>query len=415
MRKPLIPWKNISYFGYATSGGKEPDVVMDLLAGSLAGLSFTRASVASYYGSAGVMQMASANQPRIDYDPVTLAPLGLLIEGAATNLMAWSEEMTSGRWLTVQNGMSTPVPGPRGAAAAYRFVPAAGSTSNQRLKSPAVSATAGSVYSMQTWMRAVGCRYVSITGPTVGISAVVDLVVGTITGAGARIAASVNGWHLVLIEGRSAPATASDGINFWASDAAGSTVFAGDGVAGFEVWHPQVELGARATSYIPTTSSAVTRSADSLAPLSLSALWAAAGAVGGTILMDVDADGPVNTTRGYLWQIAEVGLNRLALRSWNQGISDDTCKIVVGDGTANTDTLIATALRGRQRIAASYINGAAPLVSMSGAAVVTSARTYVHDPANATITFGGGFYGHLRSIRIYRSPMTGPQLQSLTA
>ena len=76
-------------------------------------------------------------------------------------------------------------------------------------------------------------------------------------------------------------------------------------------------------------------------------------------------------------------------------------------------TLIATALHGRQRIAVSYINGAAPMVSLSGAAAVTSARTYVHDPANATITFGGGFYGHLRGIRIYRRPMTGAQLQAL--
>lgn len=391
-------------------------LLFDFMSGNLgAGLSLTRASVASYHDAAGVMRMASADQPRFDYDPVTLAPRGLLIEAAGTNLMAWSEEMTSGRWLTVQNGMSTPVPGPRGAAAAYRFVPAAGSTSNQRLKSPAVSATAGSVYSMQAWMRAVGCRYVSITGPTVGISAVVDLVAGTITGAGARIAASVNGWHLVLIEGRSAPSTASDGINFWASDAAGSVVFAGDGVAGFEVWHPQLEAGARATSYIPTVGGTTTRAADALAPLSLSPIWAAAGVVGGTILMDVDAGGPVNTTRGYLWMISDAGLSRLALRAWNQGLSDDSCALVVGDGAGNTDLLIATALRGRQRIAASYINGAAPLVSLSGAAVLTSARNYTHDPANTTITFGGGFYGHLRSIRIYRGPMIGPQLRALTA
>ena len=388
-------------------------IALDFLAGG--NLSLIRPSGASYTDAAGVMQMAAADQPRIDYDPVTLAPLGLLIEAAGTNLMAWSEEMTSGRWLTVQNGMSTPVPGPRGAAAAYRFVPAAGSTSNQRLKSPAVSATAGSVYSMQAWMRAVGCRYVSITGPTVGISAVVDLVAGTITGAGARIAASFGGWHLILIEGRSAPSTASDGINFWASDAAGTVAFAGDGVAGFELWHPQLEAGARATSYIPTAGGPATRAADVLAPLSLSGLWAAAGGIGGTILMDVDADGPVNTTRGYLWVVSDAGLSRLALRAWNQGVSDDSCKIVAGDGTVNTDTLIATALRGRQRIAVSYINGAAPLVSMSGAVVVTSARNYVHDPANTTITFGGGFYGHLRSIRIYRRPMTGAQLQALTA
>lgn len=50
-------------------------------------LTFTRASAASYFDSAGAIQTALTNAARIDYNPATLAPLGLLIEEARTNLL----------------------------------------------------------------------------------------------------------------------------------------------------------------------------------------------------------------------------------------------------------------------------------------------------------------------------------------
>ena len=311
-------------------------IALDFLAGG--SLSLGRASVASYHDAAGVMQMAPADAPRFDHDPVTQVPLGLLIEGAATNLYIGSDAPPSSRNITM----------------------------------------AAQQYTLSFW----GAGTMTLSGVGAGAAA------GAVVGLGANVRTA---------------------LTFMAG--AGNLSLARSGA----VTKAQLEVGTRATSYIPTTSVPATRSADALAPLSLSALWAAAGAVGGTILMDVDADGPVNTTRGYLWMISEAGLSRLALRGWNQGVTDDSCALVVGDGAGNTDLLITTALRGRQRIAASYINGAAPMVSLSGAAAVTSARSFVHDPATTTITIGGGFYGHLRGIRIYRRPMTGAQLQALTA
>lgn len=48
-------------------------------------ITHTRASTATYIGSDGLLKTASVDQPRFDYDPVTLACKGLLIEGARTN------------------------------------------------------------------------------------------------------------------------------------------------------------------------------------------------------------------------------------------------------------------------------------------------------------------------------------------
>lgn len=45
----------------------------------------TRASTGYYFNASGVMTAAANNQPRIDYDPTTLAPRGLMREGPGTN------------------------------------------------------------------------------------------------------------------------------------------------------------------------------------------------------------------------------------------------------------------------------------------------------------------------------------------
>src|SRR4029077_17321879 len=48
---------------------------------------FTRASTATYFDASGTMQTAATNAPRFDYDPVTHALRGLLIEEQRTNLL----------------------------------------------------------------------------------------------------------------------------------------------------------------------------------------------------------------------------------------------------------------------------------------------------------------------------------------
>lgn len=63
---------------------------------AIAGL--TRASTATYFNSAGVQVTAAVNVPRFDYEPVTLAARGLLVEGAATNGVLFSEDFSNAAW-----------------------------------------------------------------------------------------------------------------------------------------------------------------------------------------------------------------------------------------------------------------------------------------------------------------------------
>jgi hypothetical protein len=70
----------------AVQPGTRPLVNFNLKSGSLdTRLSFTRASVAWAYNSAGVLTSYAVDTPRFDYNPTTLAPRGLLVEEARTN------------------------------------------------------------------------------------------------------------------------------------------------------------------------------------------------------------------------------------------------------------------------------------------------------------------------------------------
>src|SRR6187551_3404122 len=85
------------------NGGGGPTLGLDFMQpGSLdPRITFTRASTATYFDSAGVMQTAATNAPRWDYDPATLALRGLLIEEARTNVIVSSAAISGANWQQV--------------------------------------------------------------------------------------------------------------------------------------------------------------------------------------------------------------------------------------------------------------------------------------------------------------------------
>lgn len=66
------------------------------------GGTFARASIGTYFDANGVMQTADIDEPRYDYDPITGAFRGLLLENEATNLFTASDRMFDRSYWTVQ-------------------------------------------------------------------------------------------------------------------------------------------------------------------------------------------------------------------------------------------------------------------------------------------------------------------------
>jgi hypothetical protein len=58
----------------------------------------TRASAGYRYNSSGVLVSETTNVARFDYTPVTLTARGLLVEGAGTNALTYSEDFSNAAW-----------------------------------------------------------------------------------------------------------------------------------------------------------------------------------------------------------------------------------------------------------------------------------------------------------------------------
>jgi hypothetical protein len=72
-----------------------------------------------------------------------------------------------------------------------------------------------------------------------------------------------NGWRRYFVSGTAGSETSIDALFRFTSAATGSTIgYTGDGIQSFQLWGAQLEAGASPTSYIPTTTAQVTRSAD---------------------------------------------------------------------------------------------------------------------------------------------------------
>lgn len=231
--------------------------------------SFSRASTKTYIGSDGLLKTAAIDTPAFTYDPVTRAPLGLSIEPAATNICLQSQNFGAGNWVkdasTVTPNATTWIDG---TTTMDLIVPDA-SAANHRVKQTNFSLIAGQAYTVSTFIkRHSNYNYQLLFWNAAGNGFVnIDLQNGVIQSSGgpeffsARLENRGNGFYRVELT----IITVSGGLYQlmnYAISPGFVTVFTGDGTSGVYANGGQVESGYVASSYIPTTTSAVTRARD---------------------------------------------------------------------------------------------------------------------------------------------------------
>ncbi len=243
---------------------------------------FTRSTTATYINSQGyvtTMAAAPTNDPtkaRFDYDPTTLTPRGLLIEGSAVNYMLESSSLTgysNSGMAAVSAGSETD---PTGTANSARQIYAtAGGTYHGFYRT--ITAGTNTQITVSIWAKARTYTHLFLSDLNSGRAAVrFNLSTGATDnnfGAGyvsAKTTPFLNGWwrcEMVV----NVTASTSYGWAFVGVPSSGATLngfgaqYTGTGNAadGIYCYGFQVEAGPAATSYIATTSSTVTRAVDS--------------------------------------------------------------------------------------------------------------------------------------------------------
>lgn len=217
-------------------------------------------------GANGLLQQVAINTPAFDY---STGRRRLLLEPAsATNLVA-SEDLTTSGWST-SGALAVASPSTMLGRPAWRLYQSTASVYQSRFAQP--TAAASTTYTRSVYLKADGHRWVYLQqfdGVT-NLGAFFDLqngVLGTVNpGITARIEATREaGVYRCSVTYTTAASANKERLQIaLASGNNATATYAGDGVSGVLVMGPQLEAGAVATSYIPTTGSAVTRSADDL-------------------------------------------------------------------------------------------------------------------------------------------------------
>lgn len=240
--------------------------------------SLSRSTTATYVNVSGVLSTATINTPRINYDPVTHEPLGILIELAATNSNTYSEDLSNAAYtLTACTASVNLVAAPDGNTTADKLVEGSTNTEHYFVRASAYTITANTINCYSFFVKALtrtklrvrmldnatGLNYVyydfdlsavSISGVTVG---------GAATSYNSGIVNYGGGWYRIYVSALLDTYSTAANIRVSLMNGA-ATTYTGDGSSGLYIWGQQFELAQSPSSYIATTSASVTRAADVL-------------------------------------------------------------------------------------------------------------------------------------------------------
>ncbi|KYP10550.1 MAG: hypothetical protein A0129_12190 [Limnobacter sp. CACIAM 66H1] len=373
-------------------------------------VTFTRASTATRVGPSGLIETVGINVPRLDYDPITRACLGLLVEEQRTNLLLNS----------VFAGAVSGTPGT--APTSWSFITANGTTTF--LSSQSRFTGGNKLRFSATANRHYLGRSVAVTaGQSSCFSSEFEVVSGTIglnslfSGVAQSGAVFTSKYYLDGIEvlDNTKPTVGKHKIHVVHTVTTGGEIQNRVGIGTinnatadviFDI--PQFEVGAFPTSYIPTTTASVTRAAD-VASVNTLSPWYRADE--GTFFVEASS---VVTGVVYAYQLDDGTLqNRIFslvdnAHQFSVRIADTVqAQLDAGSVLINSPNKIAGSYKANDF--ALSLNGSAPVFDIDGS-VPNASILRIGSTINS-----GYLNGHIRQIKYFPQRLTNAQLQALTS
>lgn len=390
------------------------------------GVVFARSSSASFTNSSGNLASASSGVLRFDFSPTTFTSNGLLLEGISTNLVPQSNVFTS-LWIVSGGSVAgNATTSPDGTNNASSFTGSGGSTNHFVNLSTGIgtSTAAGTNYTASFFVKNSTMNFVSLVFTSNGTSsawaaAVFDLTQGVVsqTAAGASgtfVAATIvnsgNGFSRISVTGSIGSATDGTTLIQGAGAASGNS-FGGFGLLTytdngnvFFLFGSQMEQLGFASSYMPTTVSSVSRSADQF-PIP----WTST-----TATVFVKSNALVNT--GGAARIIGALSNDTPLFHDAASTIGSFNGVILGQSfSGNFSGLVSSAAAGSPSVRRVTANGATITTGTDNSALFSGTPTsfYLLSDSGFTATTTHD-YGNVLAFAAWDIAASSPQLTSLT-
>jgi hypothetical protein len=395
-------------------------------------VTFTRASTATYFNSAGTLTSAAVDEARFDYNPSTLAPLGFLIEESRTNsirnntaqgAVAGTPGTLPTNWALggIGAGLATQVVGTGTEdGISYLDIRIFGTNSSGSSLFPGVffdTATGIAGTTGQIWAPSVYLKLAAGTGVTF------DLAVHEADSGGVFLrSVGIAGTSGIPTSGALKTQRRSGSVTLGASTAfvrplIACTVLNGASIdITLRIGLPQLELGAFPTSVIPTTTTALTRSQDRAVVNTLSPWY---NSVAGTIYAEFAVTQPSSGGNQFLARFSDNGYNNAIADNINSTGFPSIATVAGGVFDGNAGTAIAVSANTVAKFAGAYATNDLA-ASLNGGTVGTDNTVTIpsgmtrFDLGSDHAGFNNVKAGHLRRITYYPRRLSNADLQTIT-
>jgi hypothetical protein len=230
--------------------------------------------------------------------------------------------------------------------------------------------------------------------------------------ASASITPIGSGWYRCTLN---VTASASGGDAKIALHNGASDNYTGDGTSGVYIWGAQLEAGAFASSYIPTTSAQVTRAADaaSITGTNFSSWYRQDE---GSFLLDASLIGTAAPGALSLLSFQNAGVtDYMSIRQVTASVGADL--LVVNNSSITVDTVTTAFTAGQRKVfTVGYANN--NLSYVANGTVIENDTSCAFPTTNAQtemqINFGGASSYHIYRIAYYPSRLSSATLQALS-
>jgi hypothetical protein len=359
-----------------------------------------------------VLQTAASGVARFDHNPITGESLGLLVEEQRTNLLTYSDDFSDAAWTKTRSSITAnTIVAPDGTLTGDKLVE--NTDNNTHPVSQTQTLSANTTYTLSVTLKAgertrAVLQTANVANWAASVTTTFDLSAGTVASGTGAITSLGNGWYRCSITATFGASSLAGGLNIIPVISGTTTSYTGDGFSGIYIWGAQLEVGAFATSYIPTVAATVTRNADAASMTGANfTSWYRADE--GTLYVDSTFPQGVFAPTAELYQSATYNIVIRANGTNTQGLVLENNNAQFVSNIANTSPFKA-ALAYKTNDAAFSLNASSPSTDTSvilpgGITSLEIGRRGAQDR----------YMGNtIKKIAFYPSRLSNAQLQALT-